>query len=249
MLPSLAPRLALLLPMGPARCSSPACLAHTQLIHGIFGEQAPAARFVAADAEALPAASHCDLTYGELDLEFFEELLALVRPRADEIFIDIGSGCGRLVCSAALQHEWRRAIGIEVVRGLHEEAIAMHLRVARAATEHGVPMRPCEFLCELGETAVPRLFASPDSEATGTATTCVVFVYATTWPCAPGFKLVGLSELLGTHLRRGSRVVVVGRRLVSEAPHGGWRFRAIGDWTWRSRTTGLAASAFAYELS
>jgi Histone methylation protein DOT1 len=76
-------------------------------------------------------------TYGEFDFYFFAELLDRVheyyhlgrddadRPMSwdDKVFVDIGSGTGRLVLAAAALHPgWKLCRGIEVLRGIHAVA-------------------------------------------------------------------------------------------------------------------------------
>lgn len=230
-----------------ARCALPrSCLAPPlerqvkQLIDTHFGAVAPPSRYLPAEAEASVGV---DLTYGELDFEFFTELLSAVEPKPGETFLDIGSGCGRLVAAAALLHPWSRAVGIEIVGELHEEATSIAQRLAATATATGLPLSPCEFVRELAQSAVPRLLggAAASDEA---LSPCVVFCYATTWPCGEGYKLVELSSVLGSALPTGSRVVVVGRRL---EPSDG--FDEIGFSQRQSEATGLKASAFVYELN
>ena len=75
-----------------------------------------------------------EFTYGEFDVEFFSLLLdrawELYRVASDEMpdslpwqnktFIDIGSGAGRLVLSAAALHpNWRLCRGLEILEGIH----------------------------------------------------------------------------------------------------------------------------------
>ena len=54
---------------------------------------------------------------------------------------------------------------------------------------------------------------------------------------------------LGRALPLGSRVIVVGRRLLGSDPSGrrAWAFNEIGKWSWSNEATGQSASAFAYE--
>ena len=76
-------------------------------------------------------------TYGEFDFYFFAELLDKAheyyfqgredsdKPNSwdDKVFVDIGSGTGRLVLAAAALHPgWKRCRGIEVLKGIHAVA-------------------------------------------------------------------------------------------------------------------------------
>jgi SAM-dependent methyltransferase len=42
---------------------------------------------------------------------------------ADDVFLDVGSGMGRVVLQAALHYPFRRVLGIEISAGLHEAAL------------------------------------------------------------------------------------------------------------------------------
>ena len=275
------------------RCAPPrAAATPLSIIEQVYGGQAPAARYVASEDTQLPLPGGetppADLTYGEVDLEYFAALLDTVAPQPGETFVDIGSGCGRLVGFAALLHPWRTAVGIEVVRGLHEEALALDERLVEAAA--GMPISPREYICEMAEAELPVLAPATREEedkCAGSADRCVAFLYATTWPCGPGFRLEELSAQaqapasitrplalhrfffaslppclpcrltqrssslpqLGRALPLGSRVIVVGRRLLGSDPSGrrAWAFDEIGKWSWSNEATGQSASAFAYE--
>lgn len=69
------------------------------------------------------------LTYGEYDLSFFAALVDAAlcaggREPAGATFVDVGSGCGRLVCAAAaLWPQLARSAGIERVDSLHQLAL------------------------------------------------------------------------------------------------------------------------------
>lgn len=80
---------------------------------------------------------HGALTYGEFDVAFFaatlrraeEYVLSHVRglSTSDVVFCDLGSGCGRLVLSAALlRPNWKRYEGIELLSDLHQRARDAH---------------------------------------------------------------------------------------------------------------------------
>ncbi len=82
-----------------------------------------------------------EFTYGEFDLLFFGELLdrawefyqstsstddnaSSTKPWENKTFIDIGSGTGRLVISAAAMHpHWRACKGLEILKGIHNESV------------------------------------------------------------------------------------------------------------------------------
>ena len=68
------------------------------------------------------------ITYGEMEYEGIDRLLAYVskiRPNIDT-FIDIGSGRGKLCMYMASKPQIKRTLGIELVESRHEDA--MHLK-------------------------------------------------------------------------------------------------------------------------
>lgn len=74
--------------------------------------------------DAMGRAGDLELTYGEVQfVPFWDALRRAVAPQPGESFIDLGSGTGRAVLTAALGFpELRRAIGYEVVPSLHQAA-------------------------------------------------------------------------------------------------------------------------------
>ncbi|CAM9436613.1 unnamed protein product [Ectocarpus fasciculatus] len=71
------------------------------------------------------------LTYGEVDVPDFLSILDLVKPQDGEVFVDLGSGTGKAVLTAACGFpEFVKCRGIELVQGL-ADAAADHLQTAK----------------------------------------------------------------------------------------------------------------------
>lgn len=125
-----------------------------------------------------------EFTYGEFDVDFFSLLLdrawELYQVDSDEMsdslpwqnktFIDIGSGAGRLVLSAAALHpNWKLCRGLEILEGIHNTSTKM-LDICQVAdleqsqsqsgvqgsiphvlrgnrSEAYLPLAPIEFVC------------------------------------------------------------------------------------------------------
>ncbi|CAJ1967773.1 unnamed protein product [Cylindrotheca closterium] len=71
-----------------------------------------------------------EFVYGEFDIEFFCNVLERARQlhpnQADDsplTFCDLGSGTGRLVLVAAALYPWKLVRGIELLPGIHEQAV------------------------------------------------------------------------------------------------------------------------------
>ena len=201
-----------------------------------------------------------DLTYGEFDMASFEKLLAMAAPQDGEVFVDIGSGCGRLVCAAALLYpSLARCVGIELLEDLDGMAVERQRELAAAAAESDPPhlLAPCEFICDQYTNALPRLLApsaaglasaSSAQELVGQAPpTCVAFAYATSFTSFRGV-LTDLSAALGTALPAGSRVIVVDRQLADDEA-GQWSFEETTFQSVDNENTYKGTSeAFIYKL-
>jgi len=180
-----------------------------------------------------------ELTYGEFDLHFFFALLRVTEPRPHESFVDIGSGCGRLVLAAAIAYEWELAAGIEVLADLHALAEDAHARLAAASEDIGVALAPCVHVCGEVSDALPPLLERCPS-------TSVAFIYATCWPSA-GPYLTELSLSLAASLKTGSRVVTVDKQLVSDDRAFGWDFQLLGRVEMANYNT-YRSTGYVYEL-
>lgn len=169
-----------------------------------------------------------ELTYGEFDLDFFFALLRDARPSPGERFVDVGSGCGRLVAAAALLHAWESASGIEVLNDLHTLGARSMARLKEtlrdgAGAQMGVTLAPCTLRLGEADALLPHVLSSRTSSGLP-APPAVVFVYATCWPSV-GPYLGSLSRTLAASLASGSRVITVDKQLVSEP--GEWRFELL----------------------
>ncbi len=76
-------------------------------------------------------------TYGEIMPAASVQLIDALNLRATDTFVDLGSGVGKLVLTAALCSKVGRAIGVELGRERHRDAVS----VVRAAQALGV-LRP-----------------------------------------------------------------------------------------------------------
>eukprot|EP00967_Tisochrysis_lutea_P019587 scaffold22274_cov40-Tisochrysis_lutea.AAC.2 len=92
--------------------------------------------------------------YGEVKPSSFATVLAWMAPCADENFVDVGSGTGRAVMTAAALYPLGKAVGIEIQPRLHEAALHACSRMdwTAAATNQN----KIEFKCAdgLGDGAI-----------------------------------------------------------------------------------------------
>lgn len=155
------------------------------------------------------------LTYGEFDLELFATLVERAfgsRGPAGRTFVDVGSGCGRLVlAAAALWPELACVAGVERQEELHRMAEA-------ASAAINLPVRPLRrFVCADAADAL-----APAGELAAGASD-VLFAYSSSF-AGYGDRLTDFSSTCGTVLPVGARVVTTDKRL---ADGEFWRFELL----------------------
>lgn len=80
-------------------------------------------------AKLTHAASSLEQTAGSVQDHSMRMLIETMCLQPDDVFIDIGSGVGRVVFHAFLQSTVKKAIGIEIAASLHQLAQAKHKRL------------------------------------------------------------------------------------------------------------------------
>lgn len=75
------------------------------------------------------------IQYGEIATAAFAEALGWCAPQAGEKFVDLGSGTGKAVLSAAAAYAFSSATGVEILQPLHEAAMAARARCNELKTE------------------------------------------------------------------------------------------------------------------
>jgi precorrin-6B methylase 2 len=68
------------------------------------------------------------LQFGEIHPRAFATALSWCMPQKGERFIDLGSGTGKAVLTAAALHPFESAVGVEIVQQLHDAALQAHAR-------------------------------------------------------------------------------------------------------------------------
>lgn len=194
-------------------CGAPAP-ADLVALRSVYGDEADAyARWQHANllsSTPAPSIAHLpgQLVYGEADLSLLSRALDVVSPAPGAHFVDVGSGCGRAVLAAALlRPTLARVSGVEVVRGLHDDAVARWERL-----RNHVSVRPnVRFLCAdyAADEAAPVI---QDAD--------VAFCFCTTWGDPGEPEATVLSKALRGRMRAGAKAVVVDKRLCERD---GWR--------------------------
>ncbi|MEM1244612.1 MAG: methyltransferase domain-containing protein [Pseudomonadota bacterium] len=64
----------------------------------------------------------CTLVYGETLVASFRRLLNIIKPKAGDVFYDLGAGTGHLVLTAAVFYPFKRCVGIEILPSLYHNS-------------------------------------------------------------------------------------------------------------------------------
>mmetsp|Transcript_16991 Transcript_16991/g.36929 ORF Transcript_16991/g.36929 Transcript_16991/m.36929 type:complete len:324 (+) Transcript_16991:2-973(+) len=162
-------------------------------------------------AERLGTESKTQMTYGELDLNLFAAALAAAQPKTGDVFLDVGSGAGKLVLCAARLHaqEFAECRGVEILSELQSLSEAYYEEF-KAQLRRETCVRDS---FDSGETQLaPCVFEHGDFENADFNKVDVVCVYATTYE-STGPYLTTVARVLTDQLRFGARVIVVDKML------------------------------------
>lgn len=72
------------------------------------------------------------LTYGELHPRSVDRAIRFLNLRKDDVFVDLGSGTGKVVIQAAMQSDCKRLIGIEVLHQRNVDAKRAHANLKKS---------------------------------------------------------------------------------------------------------------------
>ena len=100
-------------------------------------------------------------TYGEVTPLGFRDLCERIDLHSDDIFVDCGSGTGRLVIQAVQEYGVRMGIGVELSRGRHNAALEL---ASKAHASHKPINERTHFIC--ADCAAPHLWTVRSSGAT-----------------------------------------------------------------------------------
>ncbi len=92
-----------------------------------------------------------DLLYGELPAETWRDIVERADPKKDGVFLDAGSGTGRVVILSHLLYDFKKTIGVELLQGLHDKACEVKENFDRDVKPQvldNVANRELEFFCK-----------------------------------------------------------------------------------------------------
>lgn len=85
-------------------------------------------------------------TYGEILYPSVHALLSMISISEHDVFVDLGSGLGKLAAQVFLQSTVKQSIGIELIPELHQQALSAHARILQELPEFFINERALTFL-------------------------------------------------------------------------------------------------------
>jgi SAM-dependent methyltransferase len=64
-----------------------------------------------------------NLLYGEIDFDSLKKIIEYANPKKDGVFYDLGSGTGRVVLECHILFNFKKSIGIELLKDLHNKSL------------------------------------------------------------------------------------------------------------------------------
>ena len=160
--------------------------------------------------EASPRVPGMGWFYGELSFDAARGLLERAKPRRGEVFVDLGSGLGKMVFAAASLGVLGRSYGIEILPELHERATQAldSLAVLQTSREDGETQNVLQHLsrCSL---------VCGDMFTFDLRSADLVFSFAT---CFASEVMTALELKLASEMKPGARLILVSKQL-SVAKH------------------------------
>jgi hypothetical protein len=148
------------------------------------------------------------LTYGEIDFNSFADILERLDIHQGDTLVDLGSGTGKALVTAALLFAPRlaRIHGIELLSSLHSPCseVLAKLRVLLESNEAYEEHLSCKVTCELGD------ILATDRTAMDWTVADIIFMNSTLFDTE---LMVALCQLASLRMRRGTRVVTLTRPL------------------------------------
>jgi hypothetical protein len=151
--------------------------------------------------ERLAALTEFHLQYGEIPFLVMAEVLKVVKPEVWEEFVDLGSGTGRAVFTAALLWPMKSYQGVELLSALYHTSLEKKHELTHLLSKVSYLKSRMEKIIFLHEDIQQFDFHKAD----------IIFVCLPNWPEKPWLSLVEKFH----HLKIGSRVICVDKTIHS----------------------------------
>ncbi len=92
-----------------------------------------------------------EVLYGEVPPETWLKIMTRVDPKMDGVFLDIGSGTGRVVVLSHLLGDFKKSLGVELLQGLYQKSCEVKEQFEREVQpriSNHIGNRELSFLCQ-----------------------------------------------------------------------------------------------------
>jgi|TARA_B110000977_G_scaffold103554_3_gene135151 hypothetical protein len=140
--------------------------------------------------------------YGELSWLGAWNLVGLAKPKVGDVFLDMGSGLGKMVLSTAMTRRFKQCVGVEILPELHQKACDAVTKLRESVGEDAFGMLP------------PIKLECGDMLAVDVGDADVVYCFAT---CFSPEIMGALESKLSAEMKPGARLVLVSKQMESNA--------------------------------
>ena len=139
--------------------------------------------------------------YGELSWEEMYDLISLAQPEEGDVFLDMGSGLGKMVLSTAMTRCFKECRGVEILPELAQKASAALERLAQE-------LDPEEF------ASLPRIsLVEGDMFRADLSDADIVYCFAT---CLTAEVLQGFIWKVEAEMKSGARLLIISKQVESD---------------------------------
>tara|TARA_B110000977_G_scaffold103553_1_gene135130 strand:- start:6514 stop:7149 length:636 start_codon:yes stop_codon:yes gene_type:complete len=138
--------------------------------------------------------------YGELSWLGSFELIGLAKPKDGDVFVDMGSGLGKMVLSTAMTRRFKECRGVEIIPELHQKASDAVTRLRDAVGDDAFRLLP-PIKLECGDMLAADVF---DAD--------IIYCFAT---CFSPEIMDALEAKLGAEMKPGARLICVSKQMES----------------------------------
>ena len=130
------------------------------------------------------------------------ELIGLADPKEGDVFVDMGSGLGKMVLSTAMTRPFKECRGVEILPELHDKAIVALERLRTNMGDDAFSKLP------------PMRLACSDMLAVDISDADIVYCFAT---CLSKEVLQSFIWKLDAELKSGARLIIISKMVESPA--------------------------------
>lgn len=169
---------------------------------------------VSTEARAKSGLDTSRFLYGELPFTTWKEIVEHANPKKDGVLFDLGSGTGRIVMASHLAFNFRKAIGVELLKGLHDKACEVKENFEK------------NFKTEISDQLIGRELKLVEANIFDVDLREADFIFMN-HPFKDGEEFVKLEEKFLAELKSGTKIATIIRSLKNPA------FKQLGSKTYK----------------